>query len=106
MRHSNAWHQGLGSGDLVIHKMKHGFKVKIWGQPSNHLMDWNGCNYRIATVEGQPLRGFKTFKDAEKFARTKFKDQEAVDVYAQTRVGLGTWLKDSVIKECTDVRFK
>lgn len=36
-----------------------GWKIYAWGQPNGHIMDWNGCNYRIATAGyRQPLRGF------------------------------------------------
>jgi hypothetical protein len=34
------------------------FKAIIWGQHDDHVMDWNGCNYRYMVVKGQPRSGF------------------------------------------------
>lgn len=57
---------------IVARTPKGGYKAYFWGQPDNHLMDWLGCNYRIISVPGQPLRGFATEAGAAAFARKAF----------------------------------
>ena len=39
------------------------YKAYFWGRADAHISDWRGTNYRIAPVDGQPSRGFKTYKD-------------------------------------------
>lgn len=91
---------------LVIHHLATDkYKVKIWGQSADHVMDWNGCNFRIATIAGQPLRGFATKEEAETWARNKFKDQQDVDDYAYALDGIGTFLKDKIFSRLHDVDF-
>lgn len=53
---------------LAICSTKTGrFKVYWQGQADGHVMDWNGPNYRYATAEGQPTRGFLTWDAADQF---------------------------------------
>lgn len=35
-------------------------------------MDWNGTNYRIKAVPGQPRSGFEYREDAERFVHMKY----------------------------------
>ena len=51
---------------VEVAKMPQGyFKVIIWGQHDEHIMDWRGCNYRYLVVKKQPRKGFQTPKAAE-----------------------------------------
>ena len=56
---------------LVVYPTKRGdgFKVYVQGQPDEHVMDWNGCNYHVLTVRGQPRAGFKTEAEAHAFQK-------------------------------------
>lgn len=45
--------------ELVVKQLPSGrWKACLWGQREGHLMDWSGSGDVIATVPGQPLRGF------------------------------------------------
>ena len=57
---------------------KGGYKAYFWGRADAHISDWRGTNYRIAPIDGQPSRGFKTCQEAEDFARAKFKSEDQV----------------------------
>ncbi len=82
------------------------FKVYIWGQPDWHISDWTGTNYRLASVKGQPHRGFTTRFEAETFARSKFSTEEAAKSYARI-IGDGSFLAEDRAEELAleDVDF-
>lgn len=83
-----------------------GYKAYIWGQPEGHIMDWNGCNYRRATIPDQPLFGFKTKEEARDFVLLEFKTEKELRKYAYKNIGDGSFLTDKSIEDCLDVRWK
>ena len=92
---------------LVVGKTKSNrFKAYIWEQPDGHVSDWQGCNYRIATVEGQPHKGYETQEQAIEFAKSQFKTKREVVKYGSC-VGNGSFLTDQRFRESqvTDVRL-
>lgn len=69
------------------------WKAYILGQTDDHIMDWRGCNFRRATIEGQPHRGYATREEAYKFLQEKFKDNVDVGIYAG-KAGDGTFMSE------------
>lgn len=45
------------------------WKAYAVGQHSDHISDWRGCNFRAASLPGQPQRGYGTREEAEAYAR-------------------------------------
>tara|TARA_Y100000310_G_C20148403_1_gene563531 strand:- start:49 stop:327 length:279 start_codon:yes stop_codon:yes gene_type:complete len=74
------------------------YKVYVWGQPDNHVSNWNGENHRTHSVKGQPSRGFETRQEAEEWARKKFSDYDVFEKYAGW-CGDGTFVSESRFKE-------
>ncbi len=74
--------------------LKGKFKAYVWGQPDAHLMDWNGCNYRHKPVPGQPLRGYKTVKDVERYIKAWW-TKEKLKEFA-INCGDGSFLSESI----------
>ena len=48
---------------------KKGFawKAFVQGQPDEHMMNWNGCNYKFISIRTQPRRGFAYEWEAHEF---------------------------------------
>lgn len=72
------------------------FKVMIVGQPSWHLMDWNGCNFRRLAL---PKQYRKTFtKEAEAKAYCKqletMNDHDDRFVKHAASLGDGAWFDE------------
>lgn len=86
------------NADLVIGKTPSGsgWKAYAHGQPNIHVTDWRGANYRIATVPGQPSRGFKTAEEALSFASTRFASE----------ADFNRWSFRADGSFCTDERFQ
>ena len=80
----------------VIRKLPSGgFKLYIWGQPDNHIMDWLGCNYRLLTLPGQPRKGFHASEDALGFLARDYPSEVDVRKWAE-HAGDGSFLTDAL----------
>ena len=81
-------------GLLVLNTPK-GYKVYLWGQPDEHIMDWRGCNYRRLSIPAdllkQPRGGFPNVADA--FLAFDRADESAIKKWSE-RAGDGTHLSD------------
>lgn len=78
------------------------FKVYVWKQHSRHFMDWNGCNYRLVSVPGQPPRGFKTREEAAEWGAAWLRD--GGDVFHLARLTDGTHLSDNDTRTVKPIR--
>jgi len=72
------WAKMTNASIIIGMKPSGAYKAYFWGRADAHISDWRGTNYRIAPVDGQPSRGFKTYKDAENFARAKFQSEDQI----------------------------
>lgn len=62
-------------------------RVYVWGQHSQHLMDWRGENNRILAVPKQHSR-FESIDDAVAWARDRFETKAKLEEWAK-RAGNG-----------------
>lgn len=84
----------------MVVKTAKGFawKAMIQGQPDDHIMDWQGSNYKFLVVKGQPRYGFPTETHAMEFL-------EGVDQLAEldrTWDATGSYYPDLTGKEMRD----
>lgn len=63
------------------------YKIRFWGQPNDHMMDWRGCNYHALTVPGQPRRGFKDLEELAAWWQDNAWYEEATYKYCYHRQG-------------------
>jgi len=96
MQYIGAFVQMLPSG--------RGYKAYLWGQPDLHIMDWNGANYRRATIPGQPLFGFQTPEKAINFVLANYQTEADLKKYAE-KCGDGAFLTDEFITDSHEVRW-
>lgn len=75
------------------------WKAYAWGQPETHIMDWNGSNYRYASIADQPHSGFATQAEADAWVRRRFSTEEDAEKWIRSNTGDGTHLGDSFHKE-------
>jgi len=73
------------------------WKAYCWGQAAGHISDWTGCNYRYASVEGQPRLGFVESTEAEAWVRERFPTDDHARQWAK-RAGDGSHLGESFEK--------
>ena len=59
---------------------KGNYKAYIWGQPTDHISDWRGCNFRRLTVPQQPRKGFETVAEARAFVLSTFGEHALKDL--------------------------
>jgi hypothetical protein len=61
-----------------VFKTKRGkFTVALVGQPDEHMMNWNGCNYRRMALPKELRKKFDTAEEA--FAYEKLVDTERLE---------------------------
>jgi hypothetical protein len=68
-----------------------GFKAIVYGSPAYHMMAWAGENIHKITIQGQPMRGFKTATDALDFVCNKFKSNDDAEQWCKAQKKAGTW---------------
>jgi hypothetical protein len=74
--------------DLIVAQTPKGkWKAYFWGQADGHVSDWRGCNYRYATLDGQPLRGYETPEEARAFALSQFQTEAEVQKAGSRKPG-------------------
>lgn len=93
------------------------YKIIIWGQHPDHVMDWAGCNYRAIVFRPQPKKGFPTVKEAQFWwtgitpglARLEFEravDEETVGTHLSNNPRIGMHIEfDAEIKWSWDGEF-
>jgi hypothetical protein len=67
------------------------FKAIVYGSPMYHMMSWSGENIHKLTISDQPLRGYKTAIEALTFIFTKFKSENEVEQWCNSRKMAGKW---------------
>ena len=93
------------TGTFIRQLPSGGYKAYIWGQPNNHIMDWNGANYRQKVIPNQPLFGYKTKEEALQAIIDFNPEERGMEKWA-IKVGDGTFLKEEWARDWLDVDFR
>ena len=66
--------------DAITVERKGGYGAYLWGQPDDHVMDWNGCNYRSLSLT---RKRFTAREEAEAYILDRFPSWQHASWFAQ-----------------------
>ena len=80
---------------ILLTPLKSGrWKAYVYGQPSSHISNWNGCNYRYAAIDGQPHLGFDSSEAASAWVLGRFSSRLDAMRWANHNTADGSFLTD------------
>lgn len=79
------------------------YKAYFWGQHSDNLSSWRGCNYRKICIPGQPTRGYTSLAECEEFILKQFPSEEDAE-QASPPLKNGSHLREGYgeVRHCFD----